>query len=541
VLVLTDGGIDDLPEVNRLLPLLGLELEVRSPGGADLRNRAITAVAAPDWAEAGKPVEVRVGVGASGAAGDSVRVVLRSGDQVLAETAVAAPQSGLETTAVLAFTPEAPAEGELVRYDLELTPGDLVSDDDQRSIYIRVAEQPAGVVLVSFRPDWEPRFLQPVLAQALGLPVQGYLQAQAGRFVRLASGGEAGRSSSEAEVRRALERASLVVLHGLDASAPGWAREAAMQAKRSLIFPAGTGDGSLPVSAGTPTPGEWYPSREIPTSPVAELLTEIKLEGVPPLAAVRPLQLPAGAWAPLLVSRERGGSGAVPLVAGVEREGRRTVVALADGFWRWALREGAGRQAYRRLWSALGGWLLEDDQLLDGGPLRPLHRVAQRGVAQRWVAAGAVSAAGATGAEGATSPAGAQPDSVAVRVLDAAGAVALDTTLAVAAGDTLALPALPPGHYRYEARSVAGAGADASAAASAGALAAAGGVFTVESYSPEYLREPVEIAEVAAAVAEAQPVRRGPGRPLHTEPWPYLAFVLLVSTEWIFRRRWGLR
>jgi hypothetical protein len=64
----------------------------------------------------------------------------------------------------------------------------------------------------------------------------------------------------------------------------------------------------------------------------------------------------------------------------------------------------------------------------------------------------------------------------------------------------------------------------------------------VESYSPEYLRDPVAIAEAAAVAAEIQPPReRGPGRPVHTEPWPYLAFVLLISTEGIFRRRWGLR
>jgi hypothetical protein len=533
VLVLTDGGIDDLPEVNRLLPLLGLELEVRSPGGAELMNRAIAEADAPGWAEAGKPLEVRVGVSAIGAPEDSIRVLLRQGDQVVAEGLVATPPQGQVGTTVLAFTPEAPPEGGLVRYDLALDPGDAVPDDDQRSVYVFVDEKPTGVALVSFRPDWEPRFLQPVLEQALGLPIRGYLQAQSGRFVQLGTGGEAGLSIGEAEVRRALGRASIVVLHGLDASAPAWAHEAARDARRALIFPAGGELAGLAVRPGAPAQGDWFTTGQLPASPVAEMLTSLKLDGLPPLAAVRPTELPAGAWAPLLASRGRGAAGAVPLVAGFEREGRRTVVALADGFWRWALRDGAPRQAYRRLWSALGGWLLEDERMVDAGPIRPLNRVSPRGEALRWVATGA--GAGAGGAEGGgDSTASAAPaDTLALRVLDAGGAVALDTTLTVAAGDTIALPALAPGHYSYEARSLASAGA---------APEAVGGALTVESYSAEYLREPVSIAKAAAAAEEGKPVRRrAPGRPVHTEPWPYLAFVLLVSTEWIFRRRWGLR
>ncbi len=523
VLVLTDGGIDDLPEVNRLLPLLDLEFEVRSPGGSELVNRAVSEVEAPGWAEAGKPFEVRIGVSASGVVEDSVRIVLREGERVLAEGVVAAPPSGRVATAVLEFTPEAPPEGGVVRYDVALDGADAVADDDQRSIYVFVDEKPTGVALISFRPDWEPRFLQPVLEQALGLPIRGYLQAQTGRFIRVGAGGEAGTPIGEAEVRRAAARASIVVLHGLAANSPAWALEAARDARRALVFPAGTDLSGLPVTIPAPAQGDWFASGEVPASPVAELLTELRLAELPPLAAVRPLALPAGAWAPLLAGRGRDGAAGVPVVAGFERAGRRTVVALADGFWRWALREGSARETYRRLWSALGGWLLEDDRMVDAGPIRPLNRVAPRGVAPRWVAAGGGAAEAAA-------------DSVALRVLDGAGAVALDTTLSVVAGDTVTTPLLPPGHYSYEARTIT------AAAGSSTAPGAVGGALTVESYSPEYLREPVAIAEAAAVAAESiSPQRRGPGRPVHTEPWPYLAFVLLVSTEWIFRRRWGLR
>lgn len=523
VVVVTDGGIDDLPEVDRILPLLGVELDVRMVGDDAVGNRAVVEVESPVWAEAGKPFEVRVGVGALGPVDDSVRVVLRQGDRVVAEGMIATPEPGRLGTAVLSVTPEAPAEGELVRYEVALDPGDAVPDDDRRTIYIRVDEIPAGIAVVSFRPDWELRFLQPVLAQSLGLPVRGYLQVQQGRFMRLAGGVDTGRPVEEGEVRRAVERAEIVVLHGLDGSVPEWARTAAREASRVLVFPAAGEVPGLSLSVPAPVPGGWVASRTIPVSPVAELLAGLEVDGLPPLSAARPVELPAGGWTPLVV--ERGAGREAPVAVGVEREGRRSVVALADGFWRWAFRDGAPRQAYRRLWSAVGGWLLEGGRVADAGPLRPVGRLVPRGEPVRWVAGGQTTSS--------IDSAAVAPDSVVLRVTDAAGSMVIDTVLTVAAGDTLALPALPPGSYRYEARHAL---ADASATP-------VGGEFTVESYSPEFLRAPVAITELEAAAAESAASLGGSGvtRPLHTAPWPYLAVVLLISTEWIFRRRWGLR
>lgn len=523
VVVVTDGGIDDLPEVDRILPLLGVKLDVRTIGADADGNRALVEVDAPVWAEAGKPFEVRVGVGALGPVEDSARVLLRQGDRVVAEGVVETPEPGRQSAVVLSVTPEAPGEGDVVRYELALEPSDAVPDDDRRTIYIHVADIPAGIAVVSFRPDWEPRFLQPVLAQALGLPVRGYLQVQQGKYVRLAAGEDTGRPVEEAEVRRAVERAEIVVLHGVDGNTPEWARAAARQASRTLVFPAGGDVPGFPMAVPAPIQGDWVAARNIPVSPVAELLAGLEVDRLPPLAAARPVELPEGAWTPLLV--ERGAGRVAPVAVGVEREGRRSVVALADGFWRWAFRDGAPRQAYRRLWSAVGGWLLEGGRATDATPLRPVSRVVPRGGPVRWVAGGQTTSS--------TDSAAAAPDSVVLRVTDAAGSMVVDTVLGASAGDTLALPALPPGSYRYE---VYRAQADT-------AQMPAGGEFTVESYSPEFLRAPVEIAELEAAAAESATTLGGSGatRPLHTTPWPYLAVVLLVSSEWIFRRRWGLR
>src|SRR5690606_29645440 len=232
------------------------------------------------------------------------------------------------------FTPESPqgggAAGErggLVRYDFELQPGDVEADDDRRSAYVFVSERPAGVALVSFRPDWEPRYLQPVLEQALGVPVRGFAFVGDGRYVRIAAGLEAGRRAGEVEVRQAVEQADLLVLHGLDATAPAWAREAAGRARRRLVFP---GDGApvgLPVEVSAPAPGEWYASSELPSSPLAGRLGTFRAEELPPPVGLRTVS-GGGTWTAPVASRGRRGP-TPPLVgAGLGGRPRRRLRAV---------------------------------------------------------------------------------------------------------------------------------------------------------------------------------------------------------------------
>ncbi|HEX7119102.1 MAG TPA: VWA domain-containing protein [Longimicrobiales bacterium] len=514
VIVLTDGAIDDAAEVRRMLPRLGLDVEVRPVTGGAVGNRALAEVDAPVWAEAGEPVRIRAGVAAAGPAGDSVSVELRHDGRVLATARVPVPAPGRIADAVLEFVPEAPDDGGPVRYDLALAGSDAAPDDDARSVYVHVGERPAGVALVSLRPDWEPRFLLPVLEQSLGLPVRGFLRAADGRHIELGAGEDAGRRADEATVRRLVDEADLVVIHGFGAEAPAWAAEAVREARRALIFPAeGAADAGLPFPLPPAQPGEWYATSDVPASPVAPLLASLRTTELPPLTGLRPIAGLDGVWSPLLASRGGRGSGAPVVVAG-EAEDRRWAVATAQGFWRWAFRGGEARQAYRRLWSAIGGWLVEETFVAGDAEVRPVRRTTPRGEAVAWLAAGL------------------DADSVAVRVTDAAGAVVTDTVVTALRGDSAYTAPLAPGHYRYEARAFAG-GEEVGAAA---------GPLSVESYSPEFVRAAVEIgafdAEGAGSVFASVPRS---GEPLHTLPWAYLALVLLVSTEWVLRRRWGLR
>ena len=166
-----------------------------------------------------------------------------------------------------------------------------------------------------------------------------------GRYVRIGAGLEAGLPAGEVEVRREVEQADLLVLHGLDAAAPAWAREAASQARRLLVFP---GDGAavgLPVDVSAPAPGEWYVSSELPSSPLAGMLGTFRAEELPPLAGLRP---GGGGWTPLVASRSRRGptSPMSPRAKGPALGG-----ALGDGYWQWAFR-GGRRGRSTALWAA---------------------------------------------------------------------------------------------------------------------------------------------------------------------------------------------
>jgi hypothetical protein len=510
VIVITDGRLEDADAVARWASRLGVEI-LPEVVGAEVANRSLVEVSAPSWAEADAPIRVEFGV--AGTAADSIRVVARSGGRVVGRTAVAAAGAGRLSTGSMDIRVPPPAGGGWVAVELALEATDAVPDDDQRTFHVHVAEQPAGIALVSFRPDWEPRFLAPVLEQALGLPVRGYIRGATGQYVRLGGGLDAGAPATDADVRGALQRAELVVIHGAGLDLPDWAVSALGSARQLLVFPADGADAlPLPVTVGPLVQGDYFPSAAIPASPVAPLLAGQELAGTAPLSGMRSAELPPGAWAALLATRGRQGAPQPALVAG-ESGGRRWAVALGAGYWQWAFRGGAERTLYARLWSAVGGWLVRERALAGVSAVRPAQLAAPRGVPVAWVARGLAA------------------DSIAVQLRDANGTVVLDTVITMTGRDSASMAAPAPGSYTYRAR-----------AFSNGTVTESAGPLTVERFSPEFAMPRVDMAalQTPPAAVRTETDRRG-GTPLHATAYPYILIVLLLATEWILRRRWGLR
>lgn len=548
VVVVTDGALEDAPEVARLASVYPGLVEVRRVGEETAGNMGIVELDAPAWARVGEQAEVHVGVARVGApVPDSVTVVLERDGRELARARLVTPPEGRISTATLRFTPRSGADGAegVVRLDARLEEGDAEPADDVRSAYTVITDEPAGLVLVSFAPDQEPRFLLPVLERAAGLPATGWLAPAPGRFLRLGAGPEAGTAASEAEVRRAATGARLLVLHGVDESAPQWARAAAASARRLLLFPR-SGLDALPFALDPAQPGDWYPDPDVPASPAAALIATAEPGRAPPLTALRGARPPDGWWAPLHALQGRRGEARPVLLAGVVGE-RRVAVALADGYWRWAFAEDHGRALYDAFWAGVTGWLLTGDDAAGQDAVRPEPRAAPRGEPIRWLVPRdadslritlhplAAEGSGAT----ATADTGAVPGAVT--------AAPLDTV--VVASDGVAVQTPPrPGHYRYEARVISASGPGVRGV----------GELTVERYSPEFTRpaRPLELTSAEAATSgrragdaaggggaagAGDAAGRGPGRPLRSSPWPWAAVVALLCAEWALRRRWGLR
>jgi hypothetical protein len=508
IVLVTDGAIDDAADVARWVPRLGVQLEVQQVEMPVVANRAIAEVEAPAWAEADKPIQLRIGIAARGQRTDSARVIVRQDNTELASASVPLPAAGRVSTAALEFPAQGPPEGGLVRFDIAFAQADAIPDDDVRSIYVFVSDEPAGVAIISFLPDWEPRFLHPVLDQALGVPVRTFLRVPNGSYFRAGEALQAGTRVEETAVRAAVAQADLLVLHGVTENAPAWWRDAAAGARRVIIFPADALGTPYDVSA--PIAGDWYVSPDIPPSPLAAYLQNLELGEVPPLQAVFTAAT-AGGWTPLYLGRTRRG-GNSPLLLAQQIGNRRTALVLGSGYWRWAFRGGAARDLYYRVWGSLAGWMVQDQPEIAGAAVRPVHRSVPRGEPMRWLTPGIT------------------PDSLEIRMVAAAGAI-MRVISRAQQGDTTITAPIAPGHYRYQAR-----------AFESGAVAAESeGAVTVESYSPEFMPAPADLGMLrSAATALAGPTSRG-GRPLHASPWPYVILVLLLCAEWVLRRRWGLR
>ena len=499
VLLLTDGAIDDAADVARWLPALGISLDVRNVGGAAIPNRAISTVEAPAWAEAGKPLTFRIRRASNTQDTSASNVIVRQGEQIVARTA----------RDTVTFIASGPSEGGLVRFDVAYETRDSIPDDDVRSIYVFISDKPAGVAVVSFDPDWEPRFLHPVLDAALGLPVRTYLRMPAGLYVRGGGGLEAGTRADESEVLRAVRDADLLVLHGLTPGAPEWAQNYARTARRLIVFPGEAGIQS-PIPTSGSVEADWYVAPELSASPITALLAGMDIAALPPLNSLQSTTLGEEVWTPLYAGRTpRGGES--PVVAAGEQGGRRWAVALGRGYWRWSFRGGSAQDAYERLWGAIAGWVVQDRAQVAGSAIRPVQRSVPRATPVRWLAPGIAA------------------DSFVLSLGNGAGP-ATRTVIMAEAGDTIASPAPAPGHYTYDIRAYSGG---SEVARSAGPL-------TMESYSPEFIRHVVDLEALEKAPAALSRAARA-GQPLHTLSWLYVLLVALLCAEWILRRRWGLR
>lgn len=509
VRVLTDLRLADGPLALAEAERLGLAVEVEDAGGP-LASAGIERLVAPATARAGEEVAVEATVFATAPLqGEAAVVTLRrTGADGVEETvgvdtvSLPAPGGGVALRTAVSLPDEA---GPVVWSATVATPGDVVGADDRRHALTRVDPTAGIVALVSLRPDWEPRWLLPVLSDATGLPTRGWLRVGTDTFLSMGDGGLLSADS----LARIADRARVLVLHGVGAEPPAWVEAVLESSPRLLVFPTGAGGArAVGMSDAGTLSGEWYPEPG-GGGVFGALLAGIDLALLPPLTEVigpGDGSPGAGGFAPALVVVRPGGAQAPALVVHEEAGERRVAVVAATGFWRWASRGGDPAEAHRRLFSGVAGWLLALEEAGTDRAVGPDRSVVPAGGNVRW-----------------SLPPG---ERVTLRIEGVDGVTRLDT-LEVGDGGDMPLPAPPAGVSRWEVRTLAG---------TEGPWA---GVLVSEAWTDE-LRWPRDTL-VLAGTPGAAGATAGVVTPLRTSPWPWLVAIFLLCLEWILRRRWGLR
>ncbi|MBT8478001.1 MAG: hypothetical protein KJO06_03725, partial [Gemmatimonadetes bacterium] len=366
--------------------------------------------------------------------------------------------------------------------------------------WVQVSPEPTGAVLVSVDPDWESRYLAPVLERSVPGGGRVFLRLDEDSWVR--SGVRPVRGWSETSVRRAAEGATLLLVQGDPGNLPAWLEEASR--RRPAVMYLVRGPGSVPgtgVAATEPLPGEWYAETPPPAGPVSAHLIGVDAQELPPLSRLYG-STAASDGAVLSGRRDRRGPVRPVAMIGSISE-RRWAVVLGEGSWRWAARGDPGISLYRGLFAGMIRWLVERST---PQPLQRVDPVVRSGDSVRWRAA---------------------PDvrDLSVQLQDTSGAVvwshvASDTASAITG------PPLGRGDARFVATGTIG-----------GASFRMEQPFHVNGRTEELPNRVGVPLDVRPAGPMARRTVPGSDPPV----WPFAAAIILLCAEWLWRRRVGLR
>jgi hypothetical protein len=169
--------------------------------------------------------------------------------------------------------------------------------------------------------------------------------------------------ATEDDVRRAAREAPLLVLHG-----------------DTAIFgdPRSFARGSLLLVAPPATPAEEWYATGAPTSPMSTALSGSPWDSLPPLEVSPVTQ--AGNFEVLETRRARRLERRVAAI-GWERP-KRTVLVPAAGFWRWRFRGGAPAAAHSAFWGSIIDWLAAERA--DNRAATPADGAVREGQPVRW-------------------------------------------------------------------------------------------------------------------------------------------------------------
>jgi hypothetical protein len=358
--------------------------------------------------------------------------------------------------------------------------GDVEPRNDTLTVALEMARA-ASAAFVSTSPDFDARYALAVLRGALRIPTRGFFRVAKGAW--RVDGTLA--PVSGADVRAALHDAPVAIKQG-DTAVFGPPRSVTI-GPLALMVPPATDQ------------GEWYPS-SAPASPLAPNLAGVAWDSLPPVSVAPIPGLPKDAWRGLEARLARGAQ-VRAVVAGVDAP-RRVAIIPASGMWRWQFRGGTSSDAFTAFWGSIFDWLAAERA--DQRAAVPEDKVVRSGEPIRWRR-------------------GSSRDSLVRVALSPRGGSAAShvDSLTLRFPNGVNLVSSPPlAEGLYDVR-VAG-----------------GAALIAVNPSREWLprRATVRSARASGGAASATPAAL-----LRSAGWPYVVVILLLCTEWMLRRRGGLR
>ena len=441
---------------------------------------------------------------------ESINVQIFEEDNLVTTEEVNSVSKG--NTSTLEIVLPNPKISGLVEYRIALEiENDNFRLDNYQTTFFEMGRDDTKIVFLSVKPDWEPRFLMPVLSEVSGLAVEGFLMLRDGQFLSVNDVETDEVIATELQVKRAATSSKILIVHGLSGDSPDWIVEILDKKPSSIVF---VEDGTAANILGVATQqnileGEWYLENTLKPSPLASTLSGLDLTSLAPLNTILPMLDPNSHLKPLEFRRNGLTRIQAPLILTDDSDGRQALV-LATGFWRWSSRGGNSREVYRRLWSGILGWLMASEITENRRLVEPELMVWGENSQSKWNAWGLAG------------------NNIHLMIYEGEQLVK-DTTVNANAENQFTIEELEFGSYRYRAT-------DVDNGDSLGT-----GRFSVEEHSLEWFLGPKNLSNIPSNSQALNGVDGTFGRPLHTFGIPYLLIIVLLSLEWIGRRQRGLR
>lgn len=358
---------------------------------------------------------------------------------------------------------------------------DIEPRNDSLVAALDISDRPR-VVFVTTAPDLDVREVLRVMRGSVMLPTRAYLRVAPGLWR------EEGTLApiSEALVQLRAREAGLLVLHG-DTT---W-NDVASQRRGATITWKSAPPPAAPRAGEISRPAEWFVFRA-PVSPLSSMLSGLPFDSLPPLEVGGAVD----GGVPILEARV-GRSGDARAIAAVSTaSGPRRLRISGSGFASWALREGRASDAFTALWGAIFDWMAASEG--DANAASLVGNLIRAGEPLRWRRGGA--------------------DSAAFVVITAADGARDTVRLQFGAQSDIATSnALASGVYSLQTGDVSRA--------------------LIVNPSRELVpRAPAAVPSIRAA----GDVTLAP-RSLLERTWPIVVALVLLSAEWLLRRRVGLR